>query len=95
MLAGNLAYYLHLGLGEAGKILPLTLVTFGLSGNGLPIFVAHPAVITFLQGTILIFGVLLSIILTQKIARQPFQWLFLQHLCTLMLGFGLWKVIVI
>ncbi|MEM8778581.1 MAG: cyclic nucleotide-binding domain-containing protein [Cyanobacteria bacterium P01_G01_bin.49] len=95
VLAGNLAYYLQLGLGEAGKILPLTLATFGLSGEGLPILVAHPAVIAFLQGTVLIAGVFLSIILTQKIAKQSLKWLLFQHLSTLILGIGLWKVILI
>ncbi len=93
VLAGNLAYYLQLGLGEAGTILPLTLATFGASGEGWPVIVAHPAVIAFLQGTCLIVGILLSIILTQKIAKFPFQSLLFQHLCTLMLGIGLWKVI--
>jgi transcriptional regulator with AAA-type ATPase domain/NAD-dependent dihydropyrimidine dehydrogenase PreA subunit len=94
VLAGNLAHYLKLWMGEAGRILPVSLRTFGLSGEGLPILVAHPAAIAFLQGTALIFGVILSIILTQKIARQSFQLLLLQHLCTVLLAFGMWKVIV-
>ncbi|MEA5533836.1 sigma 54-interacting transcriptional regulator [Crocosphaera sp. XPORK-15E] len=95
VLAGNLAYYLQMGLGEAGRILPLTLATFGFSGEGLPIFVAHPAVIAFLQSTLLIVGVLLSIILTQKIAKLPFRYLLFQHLCTAILAFCLGKVILI
>jgi transcriptional regulator with AAA-type ATPase domain/NAD-dependent dihydropyrimidine dehydrogenase PreA subunit len=80
VLAGNLAHYLHLGLGEAGKILPVTLATFGLDGGNLPVFVLHPATISFLQITVLVFGVLASIIITQKIARQPFRLLLPQHL---------------
>lgn len=93
VLAGNLAYYLQLALGEAGRILPLTLATFGLSGESLPILVAHPAVIAFLQGTVLIVGVILAIILTQKIAKQQFKGLLLQHLCVSILVIGLWRVI--
>lgn len=93
VLAGNLAYYLHLGLTEAGRILPLTLATFGFSAEGLPIFVAHPAVIAFLQGSLLIVGGILSSLLTQKIAKQPVYDLLLQHLSIAFLGFSLWKVI--
>lgn len=43
----NLAYYLQLGLAEAGRILPVTWATFGFDGSNLPILVAHPAVINF------------------------------------------------
>jgi polyferredoxin len=83
VLAGNLAYYLHLGLGEAGKILPVTLATFGLDGSSLPIFVLHPATISFLQTSVLILGVLTSIFVAQKIARQPLYLLLPQHLATI------------
>lgn len=94
VLAGNLAHYLRLGLAEGGKILPVTMATFGLDGAGLPILVAHPAVIAFLQGCCLIFGVLLSILLTQKIARQQFKYLFPQHLATIVLAVAMWQIIV-
>jgi transcriptional regulator with AAA-type ATPase domain/NAD-dependent dihydropyrimidine dehydrogenase PreA subunit len=94
VLAGNLAHYLRLWLGEAGKILPVSFATFGLSGEGLPILIAHPAVIAFLQGTVLVSGVILSIVLTQKIARQSFKLLLVQHLCTVLLAIGMWKIIV-
>ncbi len=94
VLAGNLAHYLRLGLTEGGKILPVTMATFGLSGENLPVLVAHPAVIAFLQGTTLIFGVLLSILLTQKIARQPLKFLLPQHLVTTILGIGMWQIII-
>ncbi|ACB50848.1 nitrogen assimilation regulatory protein [Crocosphaera subtropica ATCC 51142] len=93
VLAGNLAYYLPLGLGEAGQILPITLATFGFSVQGVPVMVAHPAVITFLQETLLIFGVVLSIILTQKIAKLPFQYLMVQHISTSILAIGLWNIL--
>lgn len=91
---GNLAHYLRLGLGEAGRILPVSLATFGLGGEGMPVLVAHPAVTAFLQGTTLIFSVLLSVILTQKIARQPMRSLLPQHLCTVVLGISIWIIVV-
>lgn len=94
VLAGNLAHYLRLGLEEGGKILPVTMATFGLNGANLPILVAHPAVIAFLQGCSLIFGVLLSVLLTQKIARQPLKYLIPQHLVTVTLSIMMWQIIV-
>jgi transcriptional regulator with AAA-type ATPase domain/NAD-dependent dihydropyrimidine dehydrogenase PreA subunit len=94
VLAGNLAHHLRLGLTEAGRILPVTFATFGLSGEGLPVFVAHPAVIAFLQGVTLIAGVLLSMVLTQKIASQPVRSLLMQHLGIVALGISLWAIIV-
>jgi hypothetical protein len=93
VLAANLAYYLQLGLGEGGRILPVAMATFGFSGNSLPVFVAHPAVISFLQGTTLIAGMVLAILLSQKIARQSFNLLLPQHLATLGLGLVFWWVI--
>ena len=94
VLGGSLAHYLRLGLGEAGRILPVTWATFGYSGEELPILVAHPAVIAFLQGTTLIGSVLLTVILTQKIARQPLRLLLPQHLGAIALGASLWQIIV-
>jgi NAD-dependent dihydropyrimidine dehydrogenase PreA subunit len=93
VLTGNLAHYLHLGLSEGGKILPVTMATFGLNGNSLPILIAHSAVIAFLQGTTLIFGVLGSIVVTQKIARQPWRFLLPQHLVTILLAVSMWQII--
>ncbi len=94
VLAANLAHYLLMGLGEAGKILPVGLATFGLSGEGMSIWVAHPAVIAFLQGVTLLAGILISMILTQKIARQPFKILFPQHLIIILLGMSFWRIII-
>ncbi|KAF3888742.1 MULTISPECIES: AAA-type ATPase lid domain-containing protein [Nostocales] len=94
VLGGNLAHYLRLGLAEGGRILPVTFATFGLNGEQLPVLVAHPAVIAFLQGSTLIFSVLLTVILTQKIARQPMRSLFWQHLAAIGLGASLWVVVV-
>ncbi|MBD2664452.1 nitrogen assimilation regulatory protein [Richelia sinica FACHB-800] len=94
ILGGNLAHYLRLGLNEGGRIFAVTFATFGFSGDNLPILVAHPAVIAFLQGATLIFSVLLTIVLTQKIARQPLRMLLFQHFTALGLGFSMWSIIV-
>jgi hypothetical protein len=48
VLGANLAHYLRLFLNEAGRILPFSFATFGLDGSSLPIFIAHPAVVSFL-----------------------------------------------
>ncbi len=94
VLAGNLAHYLRLGLNEGGRILPVTMATFGLNGASLPIFVANPAVIAFLQGFCLIIGVMLSILLTQKIAHQRLRYLLPQHFAIAFIAWGMWQVIV-
>jgi polyferredoxin len=94
VLAANLAHYLRLGLSEGGRLLPVTFATFGLSGEGLPVWVAHPAVIEFLQGVTLIAGVVLTMLLTQKIAAQPMRSLLAQHLAAVVLGVCLWAIIV-
>jgi transcriptional regulator with AAA-type ATPase domain/NAD-dependent dihydropyrimidine dehydrogenase PreA subunit len=94
VLGGNLAHFLRLGLGEAGRILPVTLATFGFSGEGMPILIAHPAVTAFLQGTTLIFSVLLTVTLTQKIARQPLRLLLPQHMGAVLLAASMWMIVV-
>ncbi|PPS43266.1 cyclic nucleotide-binding domain-containing protein [Chroococcidiopsis sp. TS-821] len=94
VLGGNLAHYLRLGLGEAGRIVPVTLATFGYSGQGMPIVVAHPAVTAFLQGVTLIFSVLLTIFLTHKITRQPLRLLLPQHLGAIALTAMMWILVV-
>lgn len=94
VLGVNLAHYLRLGLSEAGRVIPVTLATFGYSGVGMPVAVAHPAVIAFLQATTLIVSFWLSVFLTQKIARQPFLSLLPQHLAAILLSSLLWKAIV-
>ncbi|QUY44593.1 sigma 54-interacting transcriptional regulator [Acaryochloris marina] len=94
VLGGTLAHYLRLGLTEAGQILPVTWATFGLAGGGLPVWVAHPAVVSFLQGSTILAAIFLTWILTQKIARQPISVLLPQHMTSLGLGVCLWSVIV-
>jgi hypothetical protein len=94
VLGGNLAHYLRLGLGEAGQVLPVAALTFGYSGINLPASVADPAVITFLQAATLILATFLTIVLTQKISRQPLRLLLPQHLMAIALAAALWSVIV-
>ncbi|MBE7381045.1 MAG: sigma 54-interacting transcriptional regulator [Leptolyngbya sp. SIO1E4] len=93
VLMGTLAHYLWLGLTEAGRVLPVSAATIGFSVT-LPVLVAHPAVIAFLQGTSLLVGAVLSMVLTQKIARYPLRLMIPQHLCTLGLTICLWWLIV-
>lgn len=94
VLGANIAHYLRLGLTEMGQVVPVTFATLGISGFQAPAIAADPAVIAFLQGTTLLATALLSLLLTQKIARQPFGSLVPQHLA--MMGFTvlLWQVIV-
>ena len=92
LLFASLAHYLQLGLGEAGQIVPVLGATFGLIVPAIAI-TAHPAVISFLQGSALCFGAVLSVILTQKISRQPLRQLVPQHSTTLAFAALLWQII--
>ena len=97
VLGASLAHYLRLGLTEAGRVVPVTFATFGFlpsTVEHLPIAIAHPAVIAFLQGVVLIGTLGLSVWVTQKIARQAFWTLWPQHLALMGMGWVLWTVIV-
>lgn len=94
VLGSSLAHYLRLGLTEAGRVIPVSLATVGLEGAGLPVAVAHPAVVAFLQGVTLIGATWLSVVLTQRIARQSLKGLLPQHLALFGLGALCWRVIV-
>ena len=93
VLLSSLAHYLSLGLTEAGRIIPVSFASFGLASTG-PVVVAHPAVIAFLQAVSLILGAILSILLTQRIAQQPWLKLLPIHGFTLGLTTILYKLIV-
>jgi polyferredoxin len=93
-LAANLAHYLRLGLGEGGHLLPLVPLTFGLEAQSWPTVAADPAVIAFLQGTVLVLGVLWSMFVTQKIGKLPFRRLWPQHLTLVAFAFALAQMIV-
>ncbi len=94
VLGGNLAHHLQTGLAEAGRLLPVAWATVGLDGTALPVIVAHPAVIAFLQGTTLLLAMLLTFVLTQKIAHQSVRLLLPHHIATVGLGMGMWAAIV-
>ena len=94
ILGGNLAHYFKLGLGEGGQIIPVTFATFGQISENLPSFSAHPAAIAFLQGMTLIVALLVTIFLTQKIAKRSIRSLIPQHLASLCLIITLWLSIV-
>jgi transcriptional regulator with AAA-type ATPase domain/NAD-dependent dihydropyrimidine dehydrogenase PreA subunit len=94
VLGGTLAHYLHLGLAEAGQIIPITFATFGLNSIGLPAVSAHPAVITFLQSGILIASLLVTWMVTLKIGRQSFVQLWPQTFSAFGLTILLWVFIV-
>lgn len=94
VLGSNLAHYLTLGLTEGGRVIPITFATFGFSGTNLPIAVADPAVLAFLQGITLIISTWLSVFVTQKIARQPLLKLLPQHLAAFAIGSMFWKIMI-
>ncbi len=96
VLGSSLAHYLRLGLTEAGRIIPVTIATFGADTQSLslPIAVADSAVIAFLQGVAFIFSFWLSAFLTQKIARQPIWNLLPQHVAMATIGSMLWVITV-
>jgi hypothetical protein len=80
VLGATMAHYLSFGLSEAGRVLPVSLATVGLAGGAnLPVWVADDAVIAFLQGVALLTSAGLSLVLTQKIAKQPWLKLWPQH----------------
>ncbi|MBW4465576.1 MAG: sigma 54-interacting transcriptional regulator [Pegethrix bostrychoides GSE-TBD4-15B] len=93
VLGSSLAHYLDLGLSEAGQIMPVSFATFGYGSVAAPVVVAHPAVIAFLQGVTLIAAAALSVILSQKISRQPWVQLWPQHAAILGLTVLLWQLI--
>lgn len=100
LLFASLAHYLLLGLSEAGRIIPVFFATWPsinaavLSQASVLTLIAHPAVIAFLQGSMLLIGAILSSLLTQKIGRQSWKNLIPQH--SVILGFTalLWQLIV-
>ncbi|MBD2019497.1 AAA family ATPase, partial [Leptolyngbya sp. FACHB-36] len=94
VLGANMAHYWQLGLSEAGRVLPVTAATFGWNGAMLPIAVAHPAVISFLQAITLIGTFWLSVFVTQKIARLPLVKMLPQHGALAVIGMGMWWTIV-
>jgi transcriptional regulator with AAA-type ATPase domain/NAD-dependent dihydropyrimidine dehydrogenase PreA subunit len=95
VLGGTMAHYFSFGLTEAGRVLPVGLATVGLAGvANLPVWVADGAVITFLQGVALLVSAGLSLVLTQKIAKQPWLKLAPQYGAIGLMTLLMWRVIV-
>lgn len=93
-MGGLLAHFLRLGLSEGGQIIPVTFATFGLAMTNPIVWIAHPAVISFLQAVVLTASVLATVVLTQKIARQSFWKLLPQHLAGIAIALLMGRVIV-
>lgn len=91
---GSLAHYWRLGLQEGGRVIPVAFATFGQIRDDLPSFIGDPAVISFLQGLTLIVSLLVTIFVTQKIAKRSIKSLIPQHLASLCLMVSLWYAIV-
>lgn len=91
---GTLAYYLDNAFEEAGLILPVAAATLGFDAPWLPTFVVDPVVTEFLQGSTLLFGAALSLVLTRKLVAQP--WRNLVPQCLLIGAFTaeLWSLII-
>jgi hypothetical protein len=73
----------------------VTAATFGLEGwaLGLPTFVVDPVVTEFLQGSTLLFGAALSLVLTRKLGARPWAQLAPQCLLIVLFTAELWALI--
>ncbi|GIL70179.1 hypothetical protein Vretifemale_1031, partial [Volvox reticuliferus] len=69
--AATLSHYLRPLLSEGGRLLPISAAMFGWNDAPLPVAVADPAVISFLQGSLLLFGAATSAALSRKLAGVP------------------------
>ncbi|KAI3423796.1 hypothetical protein D9Q98_009634 [Chlorella vulgaris] len=84
----TLAFYLDNAFEEAGLVLQVFAEMVGLEGAigpYLPELVVDPLVTEFLQGSTLLFGAALSLILTRKLGARP--WAQLVPQCALILAF--------
>ena len=93
--ATTLAYYLRYGITEAGRILPVTALTFGIdpAPQWLPVVEAPEDVVKFLQGVVLLGGAALSLGMVRRVAQQPWKTVLPQ--CGLVIAFtaGIWHLI--
>ncbi len=98
VLLASLAHYLDLGLTEGGQVIGVAGVTLqSISSLGASVttwrWVAHPAVVTFLQGCTLCLGALVSLVLTQRLGRRSWRSLLPQQATILGLTALFWQVI--
>ncbi|KAG2445992.1 hypothetical protein HXX76_000595 [Chlamydomonas incerta] len=71
--AATLAHYVPDLLGQGGHILQITAASVGFENAPLPAAEADPAIIAFLQGTLLLFGAGTSGALSRKLAGAPWS----------------------
>jgi len=92
--AATVTHYLPALLGEAGRILPVSAAMAGWEDAPLPALTAHPAVITFLQGSTLLVGAAASLALSRRLAGAP--WISFWPHSALVLGLTaeLWTLMV-
>ncbi|PNH01184.1 Nif-specific regulatory protein [Tetrabaena socialis] len=91
--AATLGHYLRPLLAEGGRLLPISAAMVGWEDAQLPVAVADPAVITFLQGSLLLFGAGASAVLSRKLAAAPWR-TFVPQLATIsLLTVELWALI--
>jgi hypothetical protein len=89
--AATLAHYLAPLLLEAGHALPIAARTFAPLTDALEplleplVFEANPAVVAFLQGSTLLFGAGASLVLSRRVAGQP--WRTIAPQCALIAAF--------
>ena len=95
---GLLAHFLDLGLGEAGKVLPVAARSFGFesiaTSGFLPELVADEHVISFCQGTCILAGTAWSLVLLRYNAKRTWKEIAPQTLAIVLLGSQLWDLIV-
>lgn len=88
-----LAYYLDLFLLEGGNILMVFGSSLGIPNEYLPAIAADPHVVEFLQCSLLTLGISSSLVLSRKIASQPWKVFLPQCVCIVGFGAEIWHLI--
>lgn len=88
-----LAYYLDLFLLEGGNIVMVFGTSLGIPREFLPAVAADHHVVEFLQGSLLALGISSSLVLSRKIASQPWKVFLPQCVCIIGFGAELWHLI--
>ncbi|GLI58961.1 hypothetical protein VaNZ11_000745 [Volvox africanus] len=92
--AATLSHYLRPLLAEGGRLLPISAAMFGWEDAPLPVAVADPAVISFLQGSLLLFGATTGAALSRKLAGAPWASFSSQVALIAVFTAELWSLIV-
>jgi len=88
-----LAYYLELLLVEAGTIVQVAGSSVGIPEHYLPSISADASVVTFLQASTLLLGISSSLVLSRRIASQPWRVFIPQCICIVGFGAELWHLL--